>query len=63
MPKRIDEYYADLNKRKGRPLCPFCGTTQVKRKGFFNRNWTCGNESCRMYNRVFPSPSWGSGRR
>ena len=63
MPKRIDEYYADLKKPKGRPLCPYCGGNQVKRKGIFNKKWTCGNESCKMYNRPLTSPSWGSGKK
>ena len=55
--------------RKGTPLCPFCGGTDVypiKKKKFFIRRtvaWSCANEQCRMYRRRFPSPSFGSYRR
>jgi len=70
MPTREDEYYAGLKQRRGQPLCPFCGSPDVypikaKRLLFFTKilGWSCANESCRMYRRLFPSPSYGSGRK
>jgi hypothetical protein len=68
MPGRIEEFYADRNKGKGEPLCPFCGSKDVypikeKRFFFFTRiaAWSCANEGCRMYRKRFPNPSYGSG--
>jgi len=68
MPGRIEEYYAGRNQGKGEPLCPFCGSKDVypikeKRFIFFTRiaGWSCANETCRMYRKRFPNPSYGSG--
>jgi hypothetical protein len=68
MPTREDEFYAGSKGSKGEPLCPFCGAKQVYpvKSRFlilFNRTkgWSCANESCRMYRKLFPNPSWGTG--
>jgi len=68
MPSRLDEYYAGKKGPKGEPLCPFCGSKQVypvksKYLIFFSRTdgWSCANEECRMYRKLFPNPSFGSG--
>jgi hypothetical protein len=69
MPKREDEYFAGSGGVKRPPQCPFCGSLDVypikeKRLYFFNRTvgWSCANERCRMYRKLFPSPSRGPGR-
>lgn len=68
MPSREDEFYASKKGRGGEPLCPFCGCKQVypvkeKYLHFFTKTkgWSCANEDCRMYRKLFPNPSWGSG--
>jgi hypothetical protein len=69
MPGQEDEHYAGKSETRGRPLCPFCGSVNVypikaKYLIIFKKtiSWSCANESCRMYRKQFPSPSWGSGR-
>jgi len=59
--------YKRSKDQRGEPLCPFCGSKQVyavksKYLIFFQRTqgWSCANESCRMYRKLFPNPSWGS---
>lgn len=68
MPKREEEYAAARRRPRGQPLCPYCGTPnvypkRVRRLFLFSRTagWCCANERCRMYRRVFPSPSYGPG--
>jgi len=70
LPKREDEFYAALRDAKLRPLCPFCGSTNVypiRGKRFFifpaTVAWSCANERCRMYRKRFPAPSRGSVRK
>jgi hypothetical protein len=65
-----DGYHPRRKEARGQPLCPFCGSIDVypikeKRFLFFLRiaAWSCANESCRMYRKRFPNPSWGSSRR
>jgi ribosomal protein L37AE/L43A len=55
MPKREDEYWAEMKEPKGRGLCPFCGSSNI----YYNKrykSWRCGG--CE---KTFPSPSYGSG--
>jgi hypothetical protein len=68
MPSREDEFYSGRQGQKGEPLCPFCGSKQVypiKTKFLLvftrNKGWSCANENCRMYRKIFPNPSWGTG--
>jgi hypothetical protein len=69
MPSREEEFSAGQREGRGKPLCPFCGREYVYpvRKGWwiFKRTlgWSCANEDCRWYRKLFPSPSRGSGNR
>jgi ribosomal protein L37AE/L43A len=61
MPSREEEYAAEEKEPRSKPLCPFCGKGDYLYKSRRQKGWwECANESCRMYGKPFPSPSYGA---
>ncbi len=55
MPKREDEFWAGMEKRQGRGLCPFCGSSDV----YYNESYKSWR--CAKCEKSFPTPSYGLG--